>query len=69
MPSQDSELSIGARLGSILFTPAGPDTSGVNTDHSCQPKLMELHTPDLGGKATTKQVNDAVCETLRSAND
>jgi hypothetical protein len=28
-----------------------------------------LHTPDLGGKATTKQVTDAVCETLRSAND
>ena len=21
-----------------------------------------LHTPDLGGKATTKQVTDAVCE-------
>ena len=28
-----------------------------------------LHTPDLGGKATTKQVTDAVCEALRSAND
>jgi tartrate dehydrogenase/decarboxylase/D-malate dehydrogenase len=28
-----------------------------------------LHTPDLGGKATTKQVTEAVCETLRSAND
>jgi tartrate dehydrogenase/decarboxylase / D-malate dehydrogenase len=26
-----------------------------------------LHTPDLGGKATTKQVTDAVCEALRSA--
>ena len=25
-----------------------------------------LHTPNLGGKATTKQVTDAVCETLRS---
>jgi isocitrate/isopropylmalate dehydrogenase len=28
-----------------------------------------LHTPDLGGKATTKQVTDSVCEALRSAND
>ena len=28
-----------------------------------------LHTPDLGGKATTKQVTDAVCVALRSAND
>ncbi len=28
-----------------------------------------LHTPDLGGKATTKQVTDAVCEALRKAND
>jgi tartrate dehydrogenase/decarboxylase/D-malate dehydrogenase len=28
-----------------------------------------LHTPDLGGKATTKQVTDAVCDALRSAND
>jgi tartrate dehydrogenase/decarboxylase/D-malate dehydrogenase len=25
-----------------------------------------LHTPDLGGSATTKQVTDAVCEILRS---
>jgi tartrate dehydrogenase/decarboxylase/D-malate dehydrogenase len=29
----------------------------------------ELHTPDLGGTATTEQVTDAVCEALRSAND
>ena len=28
-----------------------------------------LHTPDLGGKATTNQVTEAVCEALRSAND
>ncbi len=28
-----------------------------------------LHTPDLGGKATTKQVTAAVCEALRSANE
>ncbi|WP_426956837.1 tartrate dehydrogenase [Muricoccus radiodurans] len=28
-----------------------------------------LHTPDLGGRATTKQVTDAVCEALRIAND
>ena len=28
-----------------------------------------LHTPDLGGKATTKQVTEAVCEALRKAND
>jgi tartrate dehydrogenase/decarboxylase/D-malate dehydrogenase len=28
-----------------------------------------LHTPDLGGTATTKQVTDAVCEALRQAND
>src|ERR1700736_2991778 len=28
-----------------------------------------LHTPDLGGKATTRQVTDAVCDALRSAND
>jgi tartrate dehydrogenase/decarboxylase/D-malate dehydrogenase len=27
-----------------------------------------LHTPDLGGKATTKQVTAAVCEALRRAN-
>ncbi len=27
-----------------------------------------LHTPDLGGKATTRQVTDAVCEALRSDN-
>jgi len=30
---------------------------------------QSLHTPDLGGKATTRQVTDAVCEALRSAND
>jgi tartrate dehydrogenase/decarboxylase / D-malate dehydrogenase len=28
-----------------------------------------LHTPDLGGKATTAQVTAAVCATLRAAND
>ena len=28
-----------------------------------------LHTPDLGGNATTKQVTEAVCEELRKAND
>jgi tartrate dehydrogenase/decarboxylase/D-malate dehydrogenase len=28
-----------------------------------------LHTPDLGGKATTTQVTDAVCEALWQAND
>jgi tartrate dehydrogenase/decarboxylase/D-malate dehydrogenase len=28
-----------------------------------------LHTPDLGGRATTRQVTDAVCEALRGAND
>src|SRR6201982_3857770 len=28
-----------------------------------------LHTPDLGGKATTRQVTEAVCEELRKAND
>jgi tartrate dehydrogenase/decarboxylase/D-malate dehydrogenase len=28
-----------------------------------------LHTPDLGGKASTRQVTDAVCEALRSANE
>ncbi|MGZ5829925.1 MAG: tartrate dehydrogenase [Xanthobacteraceae bacterium] len=27
-----------------------------------------LHTPDLGGKATTRQVTDAVCEALRGEN-
>jgi tartrate dehydrogenase/decarboxylase/D-malate dehydrogenase len=27
-----------------------------------------LHTPDLGGKATTKQVTDAVCKALRADN-
>jgi len=29
----------------------------------------KLHTPDLGGKATTRQVTDSVCEALRVAND
>jgi tartrate dehydrogenase/decarboxylase/D-malate dehydrogenase len=28
-----------------------------------------LHTPDLGGKATTQQVTDAVCEALCQGND
>ncbi len=28
-----------------------------------------LHTPDLGGTATTKQVTAAVCDALRTAND
>jgi tartrate dehydrogenase/decarboxylase/D-malate dehydrogenase len=28
-----------------------------------------LHTPDLGGKATTAQVTAAVCDALRAAND
>ncbi len=28
-----------------------------------------LHTPDLGGTATTRQVTEAVCEALRHAND
>ena len=27
-----------------------------------------LHTPDLGGKATTREVTDAVCEALRGDN-
>ena len=29
----------------------------------------DLHTPDLGGHATTRQVTEAVCERLRGAND
>lgn len=29
---------------------------------------LSLHTPDLGGKATTKQVTDAVCDALRQAS-
>ncbi|MGH1481911.1 MAG: tartrate dehydrogenase [Geminicoccales bacterium] len=29
----------------------------------------KLHTPDLGGKATTKQVTDAVIEVIRGRND
>jgi tartrate dehydrogenase/decarboxylase/D-malate dehydrogenase len=28
-----------------------------------------LHTPDLGGRATTRQVTDAVCRALRAANE
>jgi tartrate dehydrogenase/decarboxylase / D-malate dehydrogenase len=28
----------------------------------------KLHTPDLGGNATTRQVTDAVCEALRGDN-
>lgn len=28
-----------------------------------------LHTPDLGGQATTRQVTEAVCDALRRAND
>ena len=28
-----------------------------------------LHTPDLGGQATTNQVTDAVCKALRQANE
>jgi len=27
-----------------------------------------FHTPDLGGKATTAEVTQAVCDALRSAN-
>ena len=27
-----------------------------------------LHTPDLGGKATTRQVTDAVCASLLGDN-
>jgi tartrate dehydrogenase/decarboxylase/D-malate dehydrogenase len=27
-----------------------------------------LHTPDLGGRATTRQVTDAVCDALRGEN-
>jgi tartrate dehydrogenase/decarboxylase/D-malate dehydrogenase len=26
------------------------------------------HTPDLGGKATTRQVTEAVCEAVRADN-
>jgi len=29
----------------------------------------DLHTPDLGGKATTNQVTDAVIEEIRKRND
>jgi tartrate dehydrogenase/decarboxylase/D-malate dehydrogenase len=28
-----------------------------------------LHTPDLGGKATTRMVTDAVIDALRGRND
>jgi tartrate dehydrogenase/decarboxylase/D-malate dehydrogenase len=28
----------------------------------------KLHTPDLGGKATTRQVTQAVCDTLAGDN-
>jgi tartrate dehydrogenase/decarboxylase/D-malate dehydrogenase len=28
----------------------------------------KLHTPDLGGEATTRQVTDAVCDALRGDN-
>jgi tartrate dehydrogenase/decarboxylase/D-malate dehydrogenase len=27
-----------------------------------------LHTPDLGGRATTREVTSAVCDTIHSAN-
>jgi tartrate dehydrogenase/decarboxylase/D-malate dehydrogenase len=27
-----------------------------------------LHTPDLGGTATTRQVTEAVCDAIRGAN-
>src|SRR3954470_1288956 len=40
MPSHESELWIGASAGSILLAPAEPGRSGVNTDHSCHPKLI-----------------------------
>jgi tartrate dehydrogenase/decarboxylase/D-malate dehydrogenase len=29
----------------------------------------DLHTPDLGGKATTRRVTDAVCKALTFANE
>jgi tartrate dehydrogenase/decarboxylase/D-malate dehydrogenase len=28
----------------------------------------DLHTPDLGGRATTRQVTDAVCAALQGDN-
>jgi len=28
-----------------------------------------LHTPDLGGKATTRQVTDAVIKSIEGANE
>jgi tartrate dehydrogenase/decarboxylase/D-malate dehydrogenase len=28
----------------------------------------EFHTPDLGGRATTRQVTDAVCRALEQEN-
>jgi hypothetical protein len=40
MPSHESELSIGASVGSIRFTPSGPGRPGDSTAHSCQPKPM-----------------------------
>jgi hypothetical protein len=45
--------------------------SGVRPEYAVEHVTADpsLHTPDLGGKATTKQVTDAVCEALWQAND
>ena len=50
---------LGEKPAAERLTRAGED---VTADPS-------LHTPDLGGKATTKQVTEAVCEALWQAND
>jgi isocitrate/isopropylmalate dehydrogenase len=65
----------------VISSPVAATQLSMNAGDRSQPQIAfmkaveratankSLHTPDLGGKATTKQVTDAVCETLRSAND
>ena len=58
-------LMFGLRLGKnprVMVERLMKAVEHVTADHS-------LHTPDLGGKATTKQVTDAVCEAQWQAND
>jgi tartrate dehydrogenase/decarboxylase / D-malate dehydrogenase len=53
-------------LGHLREKPAANRLMRAVEGVTAQPAL---HTPDLGGKATTQQVTDAVCEALRQAKD
>ena len=56
--------------GAMMLEHLGEKTAATRLMRAVERVTVDpkLHTPDLGGKATTQQVTDAVCEALRGDN-